>query len=203
MFFNPTDKAKVMKAILIDAIIEKALLIGDKPVYRLKNGTYSRVYINCKKITYDAYLMQLIGELILNDIQSLKPQAIGGLTLGASPIACAVSYTSVFSGSPINVFVVREKTKDHGVATSITGCVEPLQPVVIVEDVVTTGGSTIKAIEEAERFGLVIKKVITLVDREEGGKENIETKTNHILHSITNKSELLARKNLVSELDKH
>jgi len=99
--------------------------------------------------------------------------AAGGLTLGADPIANALSVISYQKGKPIKSFIVRKDIKDHGTKSTIEGNVGPGEKVVIIDDVITTGGSTITAIEQARKEGLSVEMVITLIDREEGGRENI------------------------------
>jgi orotate phosphoribosyltransferase len=107
-------------------------------------------------------------------IRDLPVDAIGGLTLGADPIAAAVSYTAFLNKKPVNAFVVRKEQKDHGLKKLVEGDVQAGSRVAIVDDVITTGGSTIKAITAARAEGLEVAQVIVLVDREEGGKEEIE-----------------------------
>jgi orotate phosphoribosyltransferase len=101
-------------------------------------------------------------------------QAIGGLTLGADPLAHAVALISYQKGRPINSFTVRKEAKEHGTGGLVVGDVRPGDRVVILEDVITTGGSAIQAVTAARDFGLEVTKVIVLVDREEGGKEAVE-----------------------------
>jgi len=134
--------------------------------------------------------MVLIGNIIFSRISDLGVDAIGGLTLGASPIADAVSYTSCIKGRDINTFVVRKAPKGHGLKRIIEGDIEKGSKVIIVDDVVTTGQSTIEAIEKAREFGLKVIKVLVLVDRQEGGKENIQNKGIDF-ESIITKQELL------------
>ena len=100
--------------------------------------------------------------------------AIGGLTMGADPIAHATALTSYLKGGPINAFSVRQRPKDHGTGGVLVGDVTPGDRVVVVEDVVTTGGSALRAVAAARHFGLTVVKVLILVDRQEGGKEAVE-----------------------------
>ena len=97
--------------------------------------------------------------------------AIGGLTMGADPISCSVAFASHINKSDIGSFAIRKERKEHGMQKQVEGDVKQGDRVVIIDDVITTGGSTVKAIEAARREGLDIVKVIVLVDREEGGKE--------------------------------
>jgi orotate phosphoribosyltransferase len=100
-------------------------------------------------------------------------QAVGGLTLGADPIAHAIALTSYLQGRPINAFSVRKATKEHGAGGLVVGDVKPGDRVVILEDVITTGGSTLKAVAAARDFGLQVMAVLILVDRQEGGREAV------------------------------
>ena len=134
----------------------------------------SRYYIDCKKVTLDPKGATLIGRLVFRWIKTLRPQGIGGLTLGADPIALAVAVTSYLEGQPIPAFIIRKEPKGHGSQAWIEGNLPEGAAVVVVEDVVTTGGSTIKAIERLKAHGCKILRVLALVDRLEGGRETIE-----------------------------
>jgi orotate phosphoribosyltransferase len=154
-------------------LIEKAMRYNDTPIFKLASGRMSSFYIDCRKVTHNAEGKYLIGNIIYKLIRDLQVDAIGGLTLGADPIASAVAFASYLNKHPINSFVIRKERKEHGLKKLIEGAVEEGNRVVIVDDVITTGGSTIKAIEAAREEKLEVIKVITLVDREEGGKEEI------------------------------
>lgn len=143
--------------------------------FTLASGKTSPYYINCKPTTNNAAGMTLIGEIIFEMIRDLAVVGIGGLTMGADPLAHATSMISYREGQPINSFCVRKKEKEHGIVKKVEGDVRPGDRVVIVDDVITTGGSTIQAIEAAKHFGLDVVKIIVLVDREEaGGKTAIQ-----------------------------
>jgi orotate phosphoribosyltransferase len=103
-----------------------------------------------------------------------RPKAVGGLTLGADPIATAAAFASYLKGTPLEAFVVRKEPKRYGTMRQIEGCVEAPDPVVILEDVLTTGGSARKAVEAARREGLKVLAVLVLLDRQEGGAEAIK-----------------------------
>lgn len=179
-----------MKNELIELIIEKSLKISDIPVYELSSGAKSDFYIDCKMTTCNPKGQFLIGNLIFDKIVNLNIKAIGGLTLGADPIANAVSYASGIKGHPINSFIVRKTPKGHGLKKIIEGDIKQGDKVVIVDDVVTTGASTIEAIRKAKEFGLEIVKVIVLVDRQEGGRKNILNE-GFEFESIVTKEELI------------
>lgn len=162
-----------MKERLIQMIYERAFKYSEEPVFRLVSGRMSNYYFNCKMVTLNPEGMYLIGNIIFEMLKDLKVNGIGGLTLGADPIADAVAYTSYLKGKPIEAFVVRKNAKSHGTMQWIEGNVKAGDNVVIVDDVITTGKSTIEAITRAKEAGLKIVKVIALVDRQEGGYENI------------------------------
>ena len=163
-----------MKKQLMQLIFEKAFKYSEEPVFKLVSGRMSNYYFNCKAVTLHPEGMYLIGNIIFDMIRESGAKGIGGLTLGADPIADAVAYTSYLKKEPVEAFVVRKTAKSHGTMQWIEGNVKAGDKVVIVDDVITTGKSTIEAINRAEEAGLDIVKVIALIDRQEGGKENIE-----------------------------
>jgi len=114
--------------------------------------------------------MHYIGHLFFERLHGQGIKGVGGLTLGADPIANAVAIISYQKGQPINPFVVRKELKDHGIINWIEGNVDPGDSVAIVDDVITTGNSTIQAVQRATDSGLMVKKILILVDREEGGR---------------------------------
>lgn len=164
-----------MKERLIRLLIDKAFKYSEEPVFKLVSGRMSNYYFNCKAVTLHPEGMHLIGNLIYDMMRDSGARGIGGLTLGADPIADAVAYTSYLKGNPVEAFVVRKSAKSHGTMQWIEGNVQKGDRVVIVDDVITTGKSTIEAINRAKEAGLDVVKVIALVDRQEGGRENIET----------------------------
>ena len=170
--------------------MSKSLKVAPEPIFKLASGTISDTYIDCKKTTLTAKGSYLIGNIFFDRISHLNVDAIGGLTLGADPIALAVAQISYSKNHPINAFIVRKDPKEHGLKQAIEGDVKQGDNVIIVDDVITTGSSTIKAIQRAREFGLNIIKVIVLVDRQEGGKANILDQ-NVDLEAITTKQDLL------------
>ncbi|MEP7362182.1 MAG: orotate phosphoribosyltransferase [Acidobacteriota bacterium] len=145
--------------------------------FKLASGRISNVYCDARVTTCHAEAIGPIGRLFLDAIQrrGWSPQAVGGMTLGADPIVIAVARESVDQGRPINAFLVRKEAKGHGLKKQIEGLSEdPPLDVVIVDDVCTTGDSTIKAIGAAREAGLNVLAAICLVDREEGAREAIE-----------------------------
>jgi orotate phosphoribosyltransferase len=141
--------------------------------FTLSSGGSSDYYVDCRTTTLDARGAQLTGQVFLADIRARdwQPQAIGGLTLGADPIVVAVSVTS----GNIHGFLVRKAEKQHGTGQRIEGFREKGARVVIVDDVCTTGASTIQAVEVAREFGFEVVGVICLVEREEAnGRRAVE-----------------------------
>lgn len=164
----------MMKERLKELILEHAFQFSETPSFKLASGGVSQFYFNCKRVTLDPEGQHLIGNLAFDALKDHNVKAVGGLTLGADPIANAVAYTSWLRGSPVQSFVVRKKLKDHGVVNLIEGKVQPGDRVVVVDDVVTTGGSTLQAIAACREARLEVVKVVVLVDRQElNGRGNI------------------------------
>ena len=155
---------------LLRLLARKSFKLGQ---FKLSSGGTSDYYVDCRQTTLDARGAQLTGQVFLEEIQSRawKPQAIGGLTMGADPIVVAVAITS----GTIHGFLVRKAEKQHGTGQRIEGFREKGARVVVVDDVCTTGASTIQAIEAAREFGFEVVGALCLVEREEaGGRPNIE-----------------------------
>ncbi|NLE36444.1 MAG: orotate phosphoribosyltransferase [Pirellulaceae bacterium] len=157
------------KDALIALVREKSLKFGD---FTLASGKKAKYYLDGKQVTLDPHGSLLIAEGILDLLaEGDMPDAIGGMSIGADPITSAVVTMSAVRGVPLAGFMVRKESKGHGTNQYIEGPVRPGQKVVIVEDVVTTGGSSLKAIERVEAFGLEVTGVIAIIDRMEGGAE--------------------------------
>jgi len=166
-----------MKQRLIELILERTFKFTDEPTFKLASGTMSNFYFNCKPTTLNSEGMYLTGSLLYDIVKSRKSwkvKGVGGLTLGADPVANAIAYTSYLKGETLEAFVVRKEPKKHGTMLWIEGNVKTDDKVVIVEDVITTGGSTKKAIDRARECGLKVLGVVVLIDRQEGGREAIE-----------------------------
>ena len=158
-----------LKEELLELIKTKALVHGART---LASGKKSDYYIDGKQITLDPRGLLVTGKLILAMISGLKVDAVGGPTLGADPICAAVSLLSCQTGSPIRAFIVRKEAKKHGMQKMIEGpAIQKGDRVIMVEDVITTGGSVLTAIQEVEKLGAKILKVICLVDRNEGADQ--------------------------------
>jgi len=181
-----------MKERLIGMILERSFKYSDNPPFTLVSGRKSNYFFNCKPTTLDPEGMNLIGELVFDMLADSAVTAAGGLTLGADPIANALSVISFQKGRPIKSFIVRKDVKDHGLKDVIAGNVRPGERVAILDDVITTGGSTITAIERAREQGLVIDRVIALIDREEGGRENILAHVRRV-DAVLTRTEIMAR----------
>jgi orotate phosphoribosyltransferase len=158
---------------LLRLLATKSFRLGE---FKLSSGGTSDYYIDCRTTTLDARGAQLTGQVFIEEIErrGWKPQAIGGLTMGADPIVVAAA---VVSGT-LNGFLVRKAEKQHGTSQRIEGFREKGARVVIVDDVCTTGASTVQAIEAAGEFGFEIVGVMCLVEREEaGGRASVESAT--------------------------
>ena len=162
-----------MKAELIALLCEKSFKYTPEPSFKLVSGRLSSYYVNCKPTTLSPRGMYLVGHLMFEAIQDLRPQGVGGLTFGADPIAMATAFASELQGMPIQAFSIRKSKKDHGIAQWVEGDLTPGARVVVIDDVATTGGSTIKAVTRARENGLEVVRVVVLVDRQEGGLDNI------------------------------
>jgi len=181
-----TDRER-LKQIILEKSYEKRKVV-------LSSGVESDFYFDGKQTTLHPEGSYLTGRLFFSAISDVDQiDGVGGLTLGADPIATALSLTSFLEGRPIPAFIIRKEPKGHGTGAWLEGRKNLFDGarVVIVEDVVTSGGSSLKAIKRAEEEGMNVLGVVTLVDREEGGRENIE-KAGYWLKSIFTKSDILA-----------
>jgi len=162
-----------MKAELVDMLCRKSFKYSDEPIFKLVSGRLSQFYVNCKPTTLNARGMYLAGHLIFDMVKNSDVSGIGGLTFGADPLAMATAFASELNHQPIHAFSIRKTRKDHGIVKWVEGDMQAGERVAIIDDVATTGGSTIKAIERARSEGLEVVKGFVLVDRQEGGLENI------------------------------
>ncbi|MCE9544830.1 MAG: orotate phosphoribosyltransferase [Planctomycetia bacterium] len=145
---------------------ERALMFGD---FTLASGKKATYYLDGKQVTLDSAGAHLVAEGILDLLHGNMPDAVGGMSIGADPITAAVITLAGVRGQALSGFMVRKEPKGRGTNRYIEGPVKPGMKVVIVEDVVTTGGSSLAAIERCMEFGLVVESVVTIIDREEGG----------------------------------
>ena len=160
--------------------------------FTLASGRQSSLYIDARLTTMTPEGQRLIGRLGLQVIRDAcwDAQAVGGLTLGADPIACAICHSSAETNRPLRAFTVRKEPKAHGTGKQVEGPLSRGDHVVIVEDVITTGGSAAKAIEAVKREGAIPVAVLALVDREEGGREQLEL-LGLPVHALTTASEIV------------
>jgi orotate phosphoribosyltransferase len=173
---------------LAKILVERSQIEGD---FVLASGRRSNFYFDCRQTTCFAEALPLIGEAFDREFAraGTSPRSVGGLTSGADPIAGAISYFSLSQGIPREMFSVRKERKGHGTRRWIEGCAE--SPLAVVDDVVTSGGSVLKAIERCIEDGLEIVQVAVLVDREEGGMDAIRKVVPNLpVTAIFTKSEL-------------
>ncbi len=159
---------------LLTMLSEKSFRLGQ---FTLSSGGTSDYYVDCRLTTLDANGALLTGQVVLEEIgkRGWKVDAIGGLTMGADPIVVATSVISAQQGRPVHGFLVRKAEKSHGTGQRIEGFRAKPARVVIVDDVCTTGASTIQAIEAAREYGFEVVGVLCLVERQEaGGRPNVE-----------------------------
>ncbi|MDF0553589.1 orotate phosphoribosyltransferase [Kamptonema sp. UHCC 0994] len=153
---------------LLDLLCEFAYREGD---FVLSSGQQSSYYINCKPVTLHPQGALAVGRLLLSALPT-NTQAVAGLTLGADPIVSAVSVVSAYENRPIPALIVRKESKGHGTMAYIEGPVlQEGAKVVVLEDVVTTGGSAMKAVERLRGAGYQVDRVISLIDRKQGGSQ--------------------------------
>ena len=158
-----TDTAR-----LIELIRAKALEFGE---FTLASGQKANFYLDCRKLTLDAEGAVVIADAMLSDLQSDWPDAVGGMAVGAVPIVAAILTRAGEQGRTLSGFFVRKEAKQHGKGQQIEGPVAAGNRVVIVEDVVTSGGSSVTAIEKCREFGLHVSRVLAIVDRQAGAAE--------------------------------
>src|SRR5512137_1835404 len=180
-----TDREK-LKQIILELSYEKRLVT-------LASGRQSDFYFDGKQTTLHSEGGLLVGKLFYEAIKDVQGvQAVGGITLGADPIATATSIAAFLAGTPLHAFIIRKEPKGHGTGQWLEGRknLPPGTRVVIVEDVVTTGGSSMKAVNRAKEEGLDVLGIVSLVDREEGGRESIEAE-GYWLKAVFTKSQLV------------
>ncbi len=175
---------------LKELIKKYSLKVSDEPIYKLVSGKLSRFYVDLKQVTFDPYGINLIGKVVYDFIKEFSIEGVGGLTLGADPIAYSVVFESFKNGRVIYPFVVRKEQKQHGTGKRVETKLQKNAKVLVIEDVLTTGGSSLKAVNACKEEGFNVIGVLTILDREEGGKENLQ-KEGINLFSIFKLSELL------------
>ena len=179
---------------LLEILRQKSVSYGH---FTLSSGKTSTYYVDSKKTTYDPEGVFLCGELILEIIRNRaeKVSAVGGLTMGADPIVTSTIMTAFFKDYCLKGFSVRKEPKTHGKMKLLEGNLDETDRVVILDDVITTGTSTLKAIEAVNNFGAKIVSVVALVDRLEGGSVKIKNRGYHVT-SVFTIDELLEKDSL-------
>lgn len=178
----PVEKEAIREK-LIKIAKEKSLITGVTRV--LTSGRTSNYYIDAKMTTLDPVGALLTAQMILEILKEYDIDAIGGYTLGADPIVSAVAVSSAETERPLPAFIVRKEPKKHGERKMIEGPFQKGWKVAIVDDVVTTGGSTLKACQAVEEEGGKVVLALCLVDRLEGGRENLEAKGYEFVSLLT------------------
>jgi orotate phosphoribosyltransferase len=153
---------------LIALVRQLGLKLGD---FTLASGKKSSYYLDCRKVTLDSQGANLIAHGMLKLLGANLPDAVGGMAIGADPITAAIITTAGAQGRKLKGFIVRKEAKQHGTGKDVEGPVNPGETCYIVEDVVTTGGSSLAAIEKVEAFGMKVLGVLAIIDRLEGGAE--------------------------------
>jgi len=164
--FNSSDDA--MKENLLTLLAQKAYKFGD---FSLASGKKSSHYVNCKPVSLSGEGLLSISSLFLKQIER-EESGVAGLTLGADPLVSGVVMLGAQSGINLSGLIVRKEAKGHGTGAWLEGPLPPKGSIItVLEDVVTTGGSSLKAVEKLRSQGYLVKRVIAIVDREEGGKK--------------------------------
>jgi len=178
------------RARLVALLRARSVLRGD---FVLASGRRSPYYVDCRRTTMHAEGLALVGELGLAAIQDAGWDAalVGGLTLGADPVAYAIARATASTPAPIHAFTVRKAAKDHGARNRIEGCFESGAQVVVVEDVITTGASAMEAATAVRAAGGRVSGVLAVVDREEGGRQALE-RAGYAVRVLVRLPELLA-----------
>ena len=173
---------------LREVLIARSLRFGD---FTLASGAKSHYYVDVRQTSLDGEGALLIATLMLPFLREAGVEAVGGLTLGADPIVGAMLSLAGLEDLPLRGFIVRKQAKDHGTRSLVEGALRPGERVVIVEDVVTTGGSSLQAIAAVKEMGCEVRRVLAVVDREEGGRGALAAEGCR-LESIFTAAELLA-----------
>lgn len=165
-------------------LLERSVRFGD---FTLASGRRSSLYIDCRPSTMSAQGLTLIGRMGWQAIRARgwRPQAVGGLTMGADPVAYAIAAASWGSDLVLDGFSVRKEAKEYGAGRVIEGNFTPGQAVVVIEDVITSGGSAQKAIDAVEAAGGEVVGVLAVVDRGEGGKAALESRGREVVALMT------------------
>ena len=188
---NSSSDYYYLKQNLKDLLMARSVQHGD---FVLASGKRSPFYIDARLTTMSGEGLALIGALGLDRLaaRGWAPRSVGGLTLGADPVAYALAAAARSRGLPLDAFTVRKQAKTHGTGKRIEGCFAAGTPVVVVEDVITTGGSAHEAIVAVESEGGQVLGVLAVVDREEGGRAVLE-QAGYAVEALVTASELLGK----------
>ncbi|MCA9089907.1 MAG: orotate phosphoribosyltransferase [Planctomycetaceae bacterium] len=161
------------KALLIELFRERALKFGD---FTLASGKKAKYYLDGKQITLHSRGLQQVSAGLLELLADDDIQAVGGMSIGADPIVAGILSAAALQNRDLLGFLVRKESKGHGTNKFVEGPVQPGMKVAIVEDVVTTGGSSLLAIDRVQEFGLEVVRVGAIIDRMEGGRANFNAR---------------------------
>lgn len=175
---------------LLEMLAERSARVGS---FTLASGRHSNLYIDARLTTMSPDGLATIGPLGLDAFHESgwNPDSVGGLTLGADPVSYAIAYASALAGTTLRAFTVRKEAKTHGTGKLIEGPFRAGDRTVIVEDVITTGGSALRAVEAVRAAGGVVQGILAVVDREEGGRETLNAAGLSVI-SLARASEILA-----------
>lgn len=195
--FHPLHRAlkllniSYLKEELMSYILERAFLYSPEKPFVLSSGKTSPYYLDCRRITLYGPAFRLIGKLFWSELREENIEGVAGMSIGADPIVCAILATALEEEINLEGLLIRKEPKKYGTGKQIEGNFWEGMRIALVEDVVTTGGSLLKAIEACEREKLNIVKILALVDREEGGRENLR-KRGYYLQSFYTLSEIIS-----------
>jgi orotate phosphoribosyltransferase len=156
------------RQLLLERLAERAYRHGN---FTLASGRSSNHYVNCKPVSLSGEGLALLGEQLLAEVEA-DAVAVAGLTLGADPLVSAVALQAALTGRPLDALIVRKEAKGHGTGAWLEGPLPPAgSTITVLEDVVTTGGSSLKAVTQLRQAGYRVNRVVAIVDRQEGGLE--------------------------------
>jgi orotate phosphoribosyltransferase len=180
----PAEHPQAIKSALVMLLRERSVQTGS---FTLASGRLSGFYIDARRTTMSARGLELVGKLGLAMVRDAGWDAayVGGLTLGADPVAYAIARASLEHPPTLDAFTVRKAPKAHGMSRLIEGCFAPGKGVVVVEDVITTGASACRAIDAVRAAGGRVSGVLTVVDRGEGGRAAIEAQSVEVIGLVT------------------
>ena len=154
------------RQLLLERLAERAYRHGN---FTLASGRSSNHYVNCKPVSLSGEGLALLGEQLLAEVEA-DAVAVAGLTLGADPLVSAVALQAALTGRPLDALIVRKEAKGHGTGAWLEGPLPPAgSTITVLEDVVTTGGSSLKAVSQLRQAGYTVNRVVAIVDRQEGG----------------------------------